>query len=192
MRGTLKRPSWPAWRNGRRSGLKIRSWKRRGGSSPPVGRLPADPRGAVIALSCPFHRGRYFFSTGCNRDAGTDFPERRHRSRVNRKEFPSMNSHMRFRGALSASTATALAATLLTVSGAQTGRTTDRVQDRPRRHHPVSRLLRDRVRRPPRTRPPYGGGVQRCRLCQHLERPLLPQRHAAAGRLPDRAAGHQG
>ena len=35
--GTVEERPVPAWRNGRRSGLKIRSWKRRGGSSPPVG-----------------------------------------------------------------------------------------------------------------------------------------------------------
>ena len=34
-------------------------------------------------------------------------------------------------------------------------------------------------------------GAERRALCQHLERPLLSQRHAAARRLSDRAQGHQ-
>src|ERR1700712_1006381 len=38
----------PAWRNGRRSGLKIRSWKRRAGSSPAVG--------ITAKLRCRSHR----------------------------------------------------------------------------------------------------------------------------------------
>ena len=58
------------------------------------------------------------------------------------------------------------------------------------RNHAAVGILRDGLCRPHRPCPANGRGAQRGSLRQHLERPLLSQRHAAAGRLPDRVARH--
>ena len=53
-------------------------------------------------------------------------------------------------------------------------------------------LLRHGLRRQDRPRAADGRGARRHRVRQHVERRLLQQRHAARGRLPRRAQGHQG